>query len=524
VDLKDAFIASYNRLLGWKKSNLVRIVIELRDKYIQLQTRVHELEEQNAQLTKQIDQDKIKTVNLDVNKPSSKKAEWEKESPAKKEKEETGKEDNEGAEKEEDKSSKRGKRRKRRKQKPRKGAGNRPKSRKPDQTAIASVEYCDFCCNDLRGQDPLESANERIIEDIVAPPEETVVTQVTQLKKYCPDCQQVTTAGSDLALPGADIGLNATVLMCYLWVALCLPYTKIKEYLGTFHKLSLSTSGLSYHVIKVAEIMKDVHAEILNSIKHGEILHADETGWRVRGRPWWLWVFGTKDTAYFTVDKTRGSAVVRRVLGEIFFGVLVVDGWSAYLYLLCEQQSCLSHLLRKIRKFRDAFPHLTDIVKFYLKFRRIIRDGERLQKSRDQLGELVFKRRLKRLKQRLADLLLWPNPDDVLVEIIKKVKRQQPRILTFVEHPGVPTHNNYAEYLIRIGVLKRKISGGSVSAEGAEAYAILLSVYSTCKLRGISFPKYLKQSLVQYVKTGRPLHLNSYQRNDPVASDMKKAA
>jgi hypothetical protein len=252
-----------------------------------------------------------------------------------------------------------------------------------------------LCSKDLSAQPPLESTNERIIEDIVVPPEETVVTLVTQEKKYCADCQEVITAKSDLALPGADIGINATVLACYLWVALCLPYTKIKEYLATFYKLPVSTSGLSRHVIRVAGIMKDVYDEILNGVKNGAILHADETGWRVRGRNWWLWVFGTQDTAYFTVDKTRGSSVVRRVLGEIFIGVLVVDGWSAYLYLLCEQQSCLSHLLRKVRKFRDAFPHLTDIVKFYLKFRRIIRDGERLQQNRDQLGELVFQRRLK---------------------------------------------------------------------------------------------------------------------------------
>jgi len=98
------------------------------------------------------------------------------------------------------------------------------------------------------------------------------------------------------------------------------------------------------------------------------------------------------------------------------------------------------------------------------------------------------------MKLRLADLVQWPKPGDVLEEIIKKVQRQQPRILTFVEHPDVPFHNNYAEYLIRIGVLKRKISRGSVSAEGADSYAILLSIFVTCKLRGMSFPKYLKES------------------------------
>ena len=489
-------------LFKWRKAKLAKALIELRDKYLQSQTRVNQLEKEITELKEKFEQEKIKATNKQVNKPSSKQAEWEK-----------------GSSKDKDK-----KKDKRRKRKPRKGAGNRPKNQVPNSKETATVDTCDLCGKDLSAQAPLESTNERIIEDIVAPPEETVVTLVTQQKKYCADCQQVTTGKSDLALPGADMGLNATVLVCYLWVALCLPYTKIREYLGTFFKLSVSTSGLSRHVIRVAGIMRDVHAEILNGIKHGAVLHADETGWRVRGKNWWLWVFGTQDTAYFTVDKTRGSSVVRRVLGEIFIGVLVVDGWNAYLYLLCEQQSCLSHLLRKVRKFRDAFPHLTDIVKFYLKFRRIIRDGERLQQNRDQLGELVFQRRLKRLKQRLADLLQWPNPDNILEEIIKKVRRQQPRILTFVEHPGVPFHNNYAEYLIRIGVLKRKISGGSVSAEGAQAYAILLSIYTTCKLRGISFPQFLKQSLKHYIKTGKPQSLKSYQDTPVVVPEVKKAA
>lgn len=505
MDLKETLITKFNTFFKWRKAKLVEALTQLREKYFQLHDKVNKLEHENLLLKQQLEQDKIKATNKQVNKPSSKKAEWEK-----------------GDSKEEKDGGK--KKRGRKKTKKRKGSGNRPKNLSPNQTETATVDQCNLCGKDLIDQPPLESTNERIIQDIPDPPEETVITLVTQQKKYCDQCQEVITAKSELALPKADIGINATVLVCYLWVALCMPYTKIKEYLATFFKLPISTSGLSRHVIRVAGIMKDVYDEILNGIKNSEILHADETGWRVRGRNWWLWVFGTQDTAYFTVDKTRGSDVVRRVLGEVFFGVLVVDGWGAYLSLLCEQQSCLSHLLRKIRKFRDAFPHLTEIVKFYLKFRRIVRDGERLQKDRDQLGEMVFQRRLKLLKKRLEELLQWPNPSSVLEEIIKKVKRQQPRILTFVEHPGVSFHNNYAEYLIRIGVLKRKISGGSVSAEGAEAYAILLSIYTTCKLRGISFPKFLHQSLRHYIRSGKPLSLEAYSDINNIDSEARKAA
>jgi hypothetical protein len=121
-------------------------------------------------------------------------------------------------------------------------------------------------------------------------------------------------------------------------------------------------------------------------------------------------------------------------------------------------------------------------------------------------------------------LVNWPNPDDVLEAIIKKGKRQQPRILTFVEHPGVPNHNNYAEYLIRIDVLKRKISGGSVSVEGAKADAILLYIYTTCRLRGISFPRYLEASLKYHIRTGKPLSIEAYSYRIHAQSDLKGAA
>jgi hypothetical protein len=192
-------------------------------------------------------------------------------------------------------------------------------------------------------------------------------------------------------------------------------------------------------------------------------------------------------------------------------GVLVVDGWSAYLSLTCEKQTCMAHIFRKIRKLRDAFPELSSVHKFYIKLRRIIRDGEKLQQQRDEINDIVFQRRLLKLHNRLENLVQWKNPNTILLDIIQKVKRQQPRILTFIEHPNVPSDNNYAERLIRIGVLKRKISGGSMSAKGANSYAILLSIYTTCRLRKISFRKYMKQSLTCFIKTGQPMLLKEYE-------------
>ena len=155
--------------------------------------------------------------------------------------------------------------------------------------------------------------------------------------------------------------------------------------------------------------------------------------------------------------------------------------------------------------------------------RRILADGERLQSARKELGEEVFMWRLALLKLRLKKLLDWPEPNDVLKDIIAKVVRQQAYILTFVEHDGVPNHNNYGEYIIKKGILKRKVSGGSMSEEGVTAYAILQSISQTCHLRALSFTGFLTASLLQYIRTGKLLLLSEYERQIISRQESKEA-
>jgi transposase len=493
MTLKSILSSTKKLLFNLSKVKVIELLMQLQKDY-------KKLELENAELKAQLQKKKVEEVNKIANKPSSKHAEWEKITPINKSL----------------KNKKPGKR------KARKGSGNKIKENLSSKVETEKVDICNNCGKNLKNSQVLNSKNKHTVEDILEPVETTEIITIIKEKKYCNGCQQVTTAKSKRALPGADIGLNATVLICYLWVSLCLPFTKIANYLASFFGLKISTSGLSKHVIMVSKAMKDVHDEILQDVQIGVTLFADETGWHVKGKNWWLWVFGTKTTAYFTMDKSRGSDVVRRVLGEIFLGVLVIDGWSAYLSLICEKQTCMAHIFRKIKKLRDAFPQLISIGKFYIKLRRIILDGEKLQKQREKLGNVVFQRRLLLLHKRLEQLVQWNNPNEILQEIIKKVVRQQPRILTFVEHDAVPSDNNYAERLIRIGVLKRKVSGGSMSAEGANAYAVLLSIYVTCKLRKISFRKYLKNSLAHYANTGKPMLLNEYEKE--VSSESSKFA
>ena len=299
--------------------------------------------------------------------------------------------------------------------------------------------------------------------------------------------------------------------MAYLWVMSALSFPKIKDFIQSFKALSISTAGIFRIMIRLSGILQPVYDEILADVKRGVRIWADETGWRVKGKLWWLWIFANERSAYYWADKTRGSPVVQRLPGEVFYGILIVDGWHAYTKIVCAKQTCMAHIFRKIRAFIDAYPQYRSIMTFYLKLRKIIREGEKLQKERNALTEMVFQRRLAALRKKLDELLKWKNPNAILREVIKKVRRQKERILTFVEHDGASHHNNYGEYIIKKGVVKRKMSGGSMSEEGLRAYACIQSIAMTCQLRNISFHGFLKASLVHYIRTEKPMLLAEYE-------------
>lgn len=477
-------------LARMSKARIIIIFFQLRNTLLsenEEKTReIENLTKRLAQLEQEKDEQKEKDINKEANQPSSKKPEWDKDGNLKAKK----------------KSQKR---------KKRKGCGNKKKiDIAPDVTNHNPLEQCPDCGKDLSKQEASEQPT-RIVEDIIEPPEKTIVYEEIQERKWCSNCDKIVSSRTDKALPGSDIGLNTLILSAYFWVITSMSLPNIQRFLASFMKLTISTAGLSKLMIRLSEILQPIYDEILQDVKNGSAIWADETGWRIKGDLWWLWIFANKRSAYYWPEKSRGSLVVERIIGKFFLGVLITDAWCAYKSITCYKQTCMAHIFRKIRKFIEAYPQYRTVMTFYLKLRRIIRDGEKLQKLRENIGEIVYLRRLKLLKNRLQELLKWKNPNPILLEIIKKVRRQEKYILTFVEHEGIPHHNNYGEYIIKKGVLKRKVSGGSMSEAGASAYACLQSIAQTCHLRRISFFNFMRTTLIHYIRTGKPILLSEYE-------------
>ena len=77
-----------------------------------------------------------------------------------------------------------------------------------------------------------------------------------------------------------------------------------------------------------------------------EVLHADETGFRVEGHTHWLHVLATEALTLYRVHDQRGREAMdaRGVLPQ-FQGRLIHDCWGPYFQYDCLRELCNAHLL-----------------------------------------------------------------------------------------------------------------------------------------------------------------------------------
>ncbi len=222
------------------------------------------------------------------------------------------------------------------------------------------------------------------------------------------------------------------------------------------------------------------------------------------GKTHWLWCFTAPHLTYYMIDRCRGSPALMKFFIREFAGTLVSDFWGAYNAVVCAlRQTCLVHLLRDlehVEKYKRPGP---DWAAFAKKLRRLVRDAIRLWRRQDQLAAARVARRRELLRLRLEELIEAAWECREARRLIKRLRRHQDDLFTFLDQPGVPFENNAAERAIRPAVIIRKNSYGNRSARGADAQAVLMSVFRTLKQRGHDPIQTVIESLATYLRTGQ---------------------
>jgi hypothetical protein len=82
-----------------------------------------------------------------------------------------------------------------------------------------------------------------------------------------------------------------------------------------------------------------------------------------------------------------------------------------------------------------------------------------------------------------------------LDELLARLARRKAELLRVLERPEIPLHTNASENDLRAWLIKRKISGGTMSADGRVSRDVMLGLSKTCRKLGLSFFTYLGDRL-----------------------------
>ncbi len=367
-----------------------------------------------------------------------------------------------------------------------------------DQRKTHRLKLCPCCGGRLQR---CHRQRTRVIEDI---PEDIqpIVTEHTIHRDYCPKCRKHVEPVVPDAMPGATLGHHVTSLTSWLHYGLGVTIDQIVDILGYHLQTKLTPGGLIDAWGRLAEVLNGWYEQIGEQARTSAHLHADETGWRVNGRTYWLWCFANGQVCYYLIDRCRGSPALQKFFTEAFDGVLITDFWSAYGSVCAEdRQYCLVHLLRELETV-DSRNDGAEWRAFAKKLRRLLHDGIRLRKRPD-FAPGKFQSRVDRLNRRLAELAAEEPVDGDTRRLTKRLRKYAEFLFTFLDYTDVPFENNFAEQQIRPAVILRKSSQSNRSERGAAVQAILMSVYRTLKLRGLNPTKTIADALGRYVATGQ---------------------
>lgn len=372
--------------------------------------------------------------------------------------------------------------------------GHSPALRKrPEEASIdfdvhIMPKVCGECENKLPAAHKFHSHVQIDIPETTRP----IVTKFHVGWSWCKCCDAEKSC--NFKLSGSLYGPRLHAFVSFLKFDQGLTLGKISILVREMYGLKISTGVISEMLTRTGEQFAPVSDDLKSSLLSDQVLHADETGWRVDGKNRWLWSFSSDTTSYYTIVSSRAQGVVEKTLGKSLDGTLVSDFYGGYNKIDAKKQRCWAHLLRDVKELREAMPKNKQILEFQRRLKSIFKRGVKIRD--EKIAGLDIAKKFARLKTDYQNMSLFKTNVKELKTLCKRLVKFRSQMLTFVETGCEPTNNN-AEREIRPAVLMRKTSYQNASQNGADIQAIMMSVIRTAKKRNINFLKMASSYLGQ---------------------------
>lgn len=333
------------------------------------------------------------------------------------------------------------------------------------------------------------------------------VTEHRALRYWCPRCRVHIEAELPVEVErGGLFGPRMSAFVAYLKGGCHASYTTVQSLLGDVLGVQVSTGFLAKVVDKTSEALALPYDELQDALREEPWLNVDETGHKDCGKKHWTWCFRAPKYTLFRIDPSRGSGVLREVLGEAFGGVVGADYYSAYHKYMgdCDvrMQFCFAHLVRDVR-FLTTLPD--KVTKNY---------GERVLEAIKAMFEVIhgratmdpakFQLALEDAREKVIRKARAAPARKEAQNMAERFKKNAKAYFEFVSTPGVEPTNNLAEQAIRFVVIDRKVTQGTRGKKGCRWSERIWTTMATCAQQSRSVFGFLTQVVQAHFKGKSP--------------------
>lgn len=364
-----------------------------------------------------------------------------------------------------------------------------------DQVVELHADCCAHCGMDISGV-KAHGVVKRQVRDIKI--QSDTIDYLAE-KKTCPYCKQTVTASFPSgASHYLQYGPAISAIMVCLNQGNNVPFDRLSRVCKDIFGIPLSAGTLVNMVEECGISLKDSMRFIKTQLLSAPVLHADETGVRVKGKLHWLHSVSNDQYTYIETHERRGNKATDGIgLLSKFLGTLVHDFWKSYFaYTNCQHALCNVHILRELTGIVDNFHWKwagnmkSLLVELYnhVKAEGGFLTGKMLADYREQYDAVLA-------QGQLEDPFVSCGQFPVKRGRVPKTKSQnlwdrmfqyKEDILRFTTDWEIPFENNQAERDLRMSKLYQKVSGGFRSENGNKYFGLIRSYISSAQKQGHS--------------------------------------
>ena len=277
------------------------------------------------------------------------------------------------------------------------------------------------------------------------------------------------------------------------------PLARTAQLMQDLYGARLSQASIQSFAQEAALALRPTVAAIGQAVQDAGVVHADETGIRVKGKLHWLHCAVTDTLTWLAPHAKRGTLAFEALgLLEGIKGVLVHDGLASYKGLDCTHSLCNAHHIRELvyiheqenEKMWDPWAQeMIDLLLqglgevdltqgpldgprqawFEARWSTLLERGEAFnpQTQRTGTSQDVGMGSRGRIKQSKA------------ANLLRRLREHRQEVWRFMTDVDVPFTNNLAEQALRMAKVKQKISGCFRTEHGADTFFTIRSYLAT---------------------------------------------